>query len=172
MDPLKLLEKASSWAAKKVEGAKDDLDAQTPCDEWKVRDLINHMLESNEYFKGSANGEDVSPPQGHPNDVMSDDPSADYEQSAKETMKAFGGNGKNAQSVGIAFVEQLVHGWDLAKATGQDAKMPKELAEAAWQMIGGRMTDEQRGTFFGPEVKVPDGASAQEKLLGYAGRQP
>lgn len=90
-------------------------------------------------------------------------------------MKAFGADGvleKMGPSFGIAFVEQLVHGWDLAKATGQDTKMPKDLAEAAFQMVDGNMPPDQRGSFFKPEVKVGKDASAQEKLLAYSGRKP
>ena len=50
--------------------------------------------------------------------------------------------------------------------------MPNDLVQAAFAMTDGRMSDEQRGTFFKPAVAVGEGASAQEKLLGYAGRGP
>jgi uncharacterized protein (TIGR03086 family) len=75
-------------------------------------------------------------------------------------------------SLGIAFSDQLLHGWDLAKATAQDATMPEGLPEAAFEMIHGRFTDAQREGVFRPEVKVPANASAQDKLLAYTGRDP
>jgi uncharacterized protein (TIGR03086 family) len=65
-----------------------------------------------------------------------------------------------------------LHGWDLAKATRQDTTMPKGLPEAAYEMIHGRFTDEQRKGVFKPEVPVNADASAQDKLLAYAGRDP
>ena len=74
--------------------------------------------------------------------------------------------------MGIAFSDQLLHGWDLAKATGQDTTMPDGLAEAAYEMIHGRFTDDQRKGVFKPEVTVADDASAQDKLLAYTGRDP
>ena len=175
MDLLDLYKRASDWTAEKVEGAKSQLDAQTPCEDWKVRDLINHLLGGNQYFQRAARGEQAAPPQGPPADLMGDDPVADYKKERDETLAAYGEPGvleKMGTSLGIVFVEQLVHGWDLAKATGQETKMPEDLAESAFQMVYGRMTDEQRGNFFKSEVKVPDDASAQEKLLAYAGRKP
>ena len=74
--------------------------------------------------------------------------------------------------MGIAFSDQLLHGWDVAKATGQDAAMPDGLAEAAYEMIHGRFTDDQRKGVFKAEVTVADDASAQDKLLAYTGRDP
>jgi hypothetical protein len=50
--------------------------------------------------------------------------------------------------------------------------MPKGLPEAAYEMIHGRFTDEQRKGVFKPEVPVNADASAQDKLLAYAGRDP
>ncbi len=63
--------------------------------------------------------------------------------------------------------------WTLgALATEQDATMPEGLPEAAYEMIHGRFTDEERKGIFKPEVTVAPNASAQDKLLGYTGRQP
>ena len=74
--------------------------------------------------------------------------------------------------LGIVFSDQLLHGWDLAKATGQDATMPAGLARASYDFIHGRFTDAQRTGVFKPEVTVGNDASAQDKLLAYTGRDP
>lgn len=74
--------------------------------------------------------------------------------------------------MGIAFADQLLHGWDLARATGQDAAMPAGLADAAYEMIHGRFTEEQRKGVFKPEMAVPADASSQDRLLAYTGRDP
>jgi uncharacterized protein (TIGR03086 family) len=79
---------------------------------------------------------------------------------------------KTGPSLGIAFADQLLHGWDLATATGQDATMPQGLPEAAYEMIHGRFTDDQRKGVFKPEVDVAPDASSQAKLLAYTGRDP
>jgi hypothetical protein len=57
LDLLNLYERASEWTGTKVRGAASDLDATTTCDEWNVRTLMNHMLETQRYFIGSARGQ-------------------------------------------------------------------------------------------------------------------
>jgi uncharacterized protein (TIGR03086 family) len=175
-DPLKLYEEASEWTLEKVVGAKDKLDAGTPCDKWNVQALMNHMLETSQYFVNSAKGQkDASPPSANPPEILSDDPVADFKKARAETLKTFGADGvieKTGPSIGIAFSDTLLHGWDLARATGQDTTMPKGLAEAAYKNIHGKFTDEQRKGIFAPELKVPADASAEDKLLAYTGRIP
>jgi uncharacterized protein (TIGR03086 family) len=174
-DLLGLYRRASEWTATKVEGAGSSLDAPTPCDDWDVRTLLNHMLETQKYFIGSARGDEVAPPSATPPDLVSGDPRADFEQVRAEALETFGEPGvieKTGPSLGIAFSDQLLHGWDLATATAQDATMPDGLPEAAFEMIHGRFTDDQRQGVFKPEVAVPAEASAQDRLLAYTGRDP
>ena len=176
MDKLLLLyRRASDWTSDKVAGAVDQLDARTPCDDWDVRALLNHMLDTQRYFAGSARGEDVSPPSPTPPALLSDDPRADFERARQDVLDVFAKPGvieKTGPALGIAFCDQLVHGWDLAVATHQDATMPDGLADAAYGMLHGRLTDEQRKGGFKPAIDVPDDASPQGKLLAYTGRPP
>jgi uncharacterized protein (TIGR03086 family) len=173
-DLLDLYERASSWALTKVKGAADKLDAQTPCDDWDVRQLMNHMLDTANYFAGSARGDEVSLPSPDPPEILSDDPVADFERARAETLDAFRVDGvieRTGPALGIAFSDQLLHGWDLATATGQDTTMPDELPALAYEMIHGRFTDEQRKGVFKPEIEVAADASSQERLLAYTGRR-
>ena len=175
-DPLDLYARASEWTLDKIKGAAQKLDSDTPCDKWDVRELMNHMLETQRYFVGSARGQSVSPPgQTPPSGLLSDDPVSDFKKAREETMNTYGDKDvleKSGPTLGIAVADQLLHGWDLAKATGQDTTMPPALAEAAYQMIHGKLTDDQRKGSFKPEVQVDDTASAQDKFLAYAGRNP
>ena len=172
---LEHYERASEWTNMKVAGAVTKLDAPTTCDEWNVRTLLNHMLDTQHYFAGTARGEDVSPPAPSPPELLSEDPVADFDRARSDIMSSFAKPGvieKTGPSLGIAFSDQLLHGWDLATATGQDATMPEGLPDAAYEMIHGRFTDEQRKGVFKPEVAVASDASAQDKLLAYTGRDP
>jgi len=174
-DPLDLFDRASAWTATKVAGATTKLEAETPCDGWDVRTLMNHMLDTQRYFVRSARGEDASPPAPVPPDLLGGDPVTDFDNARAETLRTFGEPGvieRTGPSIGIAFSDQLLHGWDLAKATEQDATMPDGLAELAYETIHGRFTDEQRKGIFDPEVDVPPSSSAQDKLLAYTGRNP
>jgi uncharacterized protein (TIGR03086 family) len=158
-----------------VPQAKDHLDAPTPCEQWDVRTLLNHVLDTQYYFRDSAQGEDASPPSPTPPELIGDDPVGPFEAVRADMLRVFGQDGvveKTGPALGIAFSDMLLHGWDLARATGQDATMPDGLPEAAYQMIHGRFTDEQRVGVFAPEVEVGADASAQDRLLAYTGRDP
>ena len=175
VDLLDLYRRASDWTLDNVTGAMGELDAASPCDAWDVRTLMDHMLDTQRYFVGAARGQDASPPSPNPPRLLGDDPVVDFEAARDDTLGTFGQRGvieRTGPSLGIAFCDLLVHSWDLAKATGQDATMPDGLAEAAYGMIRGRLTDEQRAGAFKPEVAVPPDASAQDKLLAYTGRDP
>jgi len=175
MDLLNLYGRASEWTLGKVAGATDKLDAATPCEEWQVRELLNHMLETQQFFTASARGQKASPPSQNPPELMGSDVVADFKQAHSETLSVFSEDGvleKTGPTLGIAFSDELLHGWDLAKATGQDPTMPEGLAQAAYEVIHGRFTEEERKGVFGPEVTVDSSSSAQDKLLAYTGRDP
>src|SRR5689334_23220055 len=119
MDLLDLYERASEWTASKVAGATGKLDDRTPCDEWDVRTLLNHMLDTQNYFLGSARGEQGSPPGPNPPELIGDDPVAAFARAHEDMKSAYGQPGvveKTGPALGIAFADQLLHGWDLAKA--------------------------------------------------------
>jgi uncharacterized protein (TIGR03086 family) len=173
-DMLDLYARASDWTGTKIRGAVPALDAPSNCDGWTIRTLMNHILETQKYFAGSARGESVQLSQDPP-DLLGDDPSSDFDQVRSDVLRTFSEPGvveKTGPSLGIAFSDQLLHGWDLAVSTGQDATMPQGLPDAAYEMIHGRFTDEQRKGVFKPEISLGSDAGAQEKLLAYTGRNP
>ncbi|HEY5385094.1 MAG TPA: maleylpyruvate isomerase N-terminal domain-containing protein [Acidimicrobiales bacterium] len=79
---------------------------------------------------------------------------------------------KTGPALAIAFSDQLLHGWDLALSTGRESTMPDGLPDAAYSLIHGRFTEEQRKGVFKPEILVGPDASAQDRLLAYTGRDP
>ncbi|MFL6109164.1 MAG: TIGR03086 family metal-binding protein [Marmoricola sp.] len=166
---------ASEWTVAKAAVAANHLDAPTPCEGWDVRKLMNHMLQTQQYFVASARGQEATPPGGEPPELLSDDPAADFEQARTDFLRTFGEDGvveRTGPVLGIAFADQLLHGWDLARATDQDATMPERLAEAAYGAIHGKFSDDQRAGTFGPEILIAENASAQDMLLAYTGRDP
>jgi uncharacterized protein (TIGR03086 family) len=173
-DLLNLYRGASDWAIGNIADA-TDLDAPTPCEEWKLRDLLNHMLATQHYFISVARGEDASPPGPTPPDLLGDDPKADFNSARDEVLKVYGQDGvieKTGPALGIAFADMLIHGSDVARATDQDDKMPDGLAQAAYDVIHGRFTEEQRKGVFKPEVPLGEEATPQQRLLAYTGRNP
>jgi len=175
LDLLDLYQRASEWTVTKVAGAAEKQDAPTTCPDWNVRTLMNHMLETQKYFVDAARGQDASLPSPTPPNLVGDDPVADFNRARAETLRTYEAPGvieKTGPSLGIAFSDQLLHGWDLARSTAQDATMPAGLPDAAYEIIHGRFTEDQRKGVFEPEITIAPDASPQDKLLAYTGRDP
>ncbi len=70
--------------------------------------------------------------------------------------------------------EYQVHGWDLARATGQPWSPPAEAAEESLEFAPGMLTDDYQGEgkAFAPRVRVPATAPPLDRLLGLSGRDP
>jgi len=159
--------------------------APTPCAEFDVRALLNHMVVGNYRFAKIACGE---PAEAVPltGDYVHDDALTSYRESAaavSEAWRAPGALERTARlpigdfpgtfALGIHTVEAIVHGWDLAKATGQPTELDPELYEVAWR--NSKDIDESfrgSGRPFGPVVPAPPGASETDKLMAWLGRRP
>jgi uncharacterized protein (TIGR03086 family) len=174
LDLMDLYRRGSGWTGDKVAGVRD-LEGATPCSEWQLRDLLNHILETQRYFASAGRGENAVPPGPNPPDTVSDTPADDFVRARSDVIRAFSEESvieKTMPALGVAFTDALIHGWDVAKATGQDATMPDGLAQAAYTTIHGRFPDKQRNGLFAPEVPVADDATPQQRLLAYTGRTP
>ena len=186
-DLIGLYDRTTTWTASKIAAAAGQRQAPTPCEQWDVGRLLDHLLHGQEIFAAGAAGATVAPPSGDPPQLAGGDPATQYEAARQATIAAYARSGvlagtvttpfgpmPAAQFLGIGVCDQLIHGWDLARSTNQDATMPPDLAAAAWQMLGGRIADANRGPgkSFKAAIHVPDGASFQDQLLGYTGRQP
>jgi uncharacterized protein (TIGR03086 family) len=174
VDYLDLYGRASEWAVTKVGGAAAKLDAPSPCEGWSVRTLLDHMLQTQRYFLARARNEEaeLTP---EPPALISDDPAGDFAGVRADMLQTYGEPGvvdATGPMLGVAFSDILLHGCDVARGTGQDDAMPEGLAEAAYATIHGRFSDDQRKGVFGPEIKVGDDASPQQRLLAYTGRKP
>lgn len=160
--------------------ANDQWDKPTPCADWTVRDLVKHLVDSQAMFGGFIEREPAAGPD------VGDDPHGAW-TAARDQMQAwlddpaaagaeFEGMGgtttfETAVNRFVCF-DLLVHGWDLATATGQDATIDPDELPTLWEdtrVLGEMIRSE--GTC-GPEVTAPDDATEQEQLLAYLGREP
>ena len=76
-----------------------------------------------------------------------------------------------ARSAGHRFIDVLIHGWDLAKATGQNTKLDAGLVEACWEVVTPQAELLKGSGMFGDDVEVPPDADPQTRLLALLGRR-
>jgi uncharacterized protein (TIGR03086 family) len=157
----------------------EQLAGSTPCSEWTVQDLIDHMVGGTGYLLSALAGTQPQTRVG----ASIDDYRAGV-ASALTGLREPGALDRTCQSplsfewtVGQAvagtFMDQLIHTWDLATATGQDATLDPELVAICSAMFLPDMPEMGRSAgLIGAAVAVPADASPQAKLLGAMGRQP
>jgi uncharacterized protein (TIGR03086 family) len=187
MELDQLLEQTTEMTGRIIAGVKpEQLSAPTPCAQWDVRAVLNHIIGGNHFFAKVAAGEQIEVP-SEPRDLVGDDPATAYAQGAKLALEAWRAPGvaekivhmpvgdmPGAFATGLHFMDHLVHGWDIAKATGQEDAVDQSLAEAAYGLVNGNIGDDLRkpGGPFGPEVVVDADCPPAERLVAYLGRKP
>ena len=162
----------------------DQLGASTPCASWKVSDLINHIVGGQFFFAMVASGGPISSQRP---DFAAGDFNATFEQGATGSVAAFSADGAmerimhlpfgdmpGAVFINIAATDTFIHGWDLARATGQNTDLAPELASGLLSGVRTAIPDSFRGADgqapFGPEQAAPAGASNSDQLAAFLGR--
>lgn len=168
----------------------DQWSGPSTCPDWDVRALVNHVVFGNRTFTAILSGED-GPPQEQirtmrDQDLLGDDPAASWHDSAAGLLTAFGAPGVLEQTfrsplgpmpgsglAGLRITETLVHGWDLARSTGQRSPFDDAVAQAALDFTLRQMPPgADRSSFpFGPEQPVPADAPAIDRLAAHLGRR-
>ena len=155
----------------------------TPCAEFDVRALLGHLIGGNHMFAALTDGEPGTAA-SLMYDFDGDDALTPYRKSAAAVSAAWQGPGYFNKTVTLPIgdvpgivavtmhtVETIVHGWDLATATGQPAELSPELHAIAWEGTKD-IGDELRGPGrpFGPALEAPPGASDTVRLMAWLGR--
>ncbi|HET9142423.1 TIGR03086 family metal-binding protein [Actinophytocola sp.] len=187
MDLQPLMEQAAEANLAVVRNVKaDQLALPTPCRDWDVRTLANHLVFWSA-LRSEVAARKLDPPSGEESDVdhITDDWVRVYERQltgavaawaepgAWEGVTGMAGGQMPAPTIGRMIIGELVlHGWDLAKATGQELVCPPGLAE---EIYTGTVQFAEMGReyqIFGEPVAVPDDAPALVRALGLSGRDP
>jgi uncharacterized protein (TIGR03086 family) len=157
----------------------NQLGAPTPCSEWTINDLIEHVLGGNEYV-GIWAGSNEEPP-ARPDDVV-----AAHRATAAAAQGVFAGpEGMStifklpfAEIPGQIFVgmrtsDVLTHAWDLAAATGQSTDLDPELATEQLAAVRAFVGPQFRGAGqpFGDEQPCPSGRAPADQLAAFLGRK-
>jgi uncharacterized protein (TIGR03086 family) len=164
----------------------DQLDSSTPCRTWTARELINHIVAGQYLFAGAAAGAPLPDLSGATPDFAAGDAAAAQRDASGAAAAAFADPGLAERMAelpfgtvpagmvpGIACFEQVVHGWDLARATGQDAAMPAAVVETLYPFAEQLLANVPRdGVAFAVVVDVAPALATMDRLVALSGRQP
>jgi len=185
MDMATTIERSANATAAVARGVRpEQFENATPCNDWTVEGLMNHLIGTMEYFAARGAGQAAGLPQSAPR-TSYEDTVKHLETAAGATAEAWGRPGALEQTIDtgaskmpaaamapMVASEILTHGWDLARATGQ--RMPVDDIDIDQVLAGMRQTlqPEARGKSFGPETQAPQDAPAIDRLAAFLGRTP
>ena len=173
---------AEGFTARVAEVPQDDARwaNQSPCEEWRARDVVEHMVTTHQMFfgfidhqvpAGPAVADDALGAWATVRDAMQaalEDPSL-----ATAEFDGFFGRTRFEDAVN-RFIsgDVLLHTWDLARGLGIDDRLPEDEVATARAGLEGLGDDMRQPGVFGPEVEPPADADAQDRLLAFVGRDP
>jgi uncharacterized protein (TIGR03086 family) len=183
MVDTKLMARAAAPLIEIVRGIEpEQASAPTPCGEFDVRGLVNHLLYWGPSLEGAARKESVPPA-----DVEQD---ADWaaalaaqldrtamawsEPAAWEGVTRMGGPMELPAALvgGMVVGELVVHGWDLARATGRPLVVDEDILEYLLGEVAKTAEQGREMGIYGPEVSVPASSSTLDRVLALTGRDP
>ena len=178
---------ASAEAARVVGNVPQNaLDAPTPCGDWDLRTLLNHTILWTSYSaERRAHGESVA------EDLMNKDFTADpgfredYARQIDKAVRAWSapeawegtrnvmGDATPAADVGaMLLMETALHGWDVARATGQEFTTDDQTARALADIVQAQAELFRKYQGFADAVEPPKNATSFERALTLSGRDP
>jgi uncharacterized protein (TIGR03086 family) len=188
-EPLDLLARALDATGRLVEAvAPEQWQLPTGCPEWTVRALLSHVVAGNRVFTGLLRGGPFPTAEQlqelRDNDQLGDDPVASYHAVGAVMQDAFSqpdvmdrpcaspfGAMPGVGLLHIRVTELLVHGWDIARATGQPADFPDDVVALELSIARPQFADRPPGgSRFAAPQPVADDAPAIDQLAGLLGR--
>lgn len=157
----------------------DDLSRPTPCADWDVRALLDHVVAGQSGLVAVLRGQ---APDWSDGDRLGDDPVAAVDRALDAALDAFSQPGAPEQTseklpglriVDFAAADAVVHGWDLATALGRPLDLPDDVVRVVHDRWSGEAAETGRsyGTF-GPAVPVAEDRPLPDRLVGVLGRDP
>jgi len=184
-DLPELYQRSVAHLGQLVQQVRDDQwAAPTPCREWSVRELVNHVTVENAWapplFAGRTIAEVGDQFDG---DLLGADPVASWTTYAAGAIAAVRQPAAMARTVQLSFgdfpgreyamqlfADMLIHSWDLARAIGADEQLDPELVGVLTVWFADMADGYRAAGAVGPRVDVADDSDAQTKLLADFGR--
>ncbi len=158
--------------------------AATPCTDWDVRELVNHVTVEQLWVPPLVDGLTVSDIGSRfDGDQLGADPVGAWDDAAAASLASFGAPGVVDGTVSLSSgdrptseylfemtTDALIHTWDLARATGADETLDPEVSQLVYERTLPIAEELQKTGMFAPPVPVPDDAPTQVRLLAIFGR--
>jgi uncharacterized protein (TIGR03086 family) len=155
----------------------------TPCSEWNLGQLLNHMVYELLWIPDLLAGKTVAEiGSKYDGDVLGDRPQSSWQDASDAAQEAVsradlqapvrlsGGDKTADEYIAEMAMEILVHGWDVSQALNYSLVFDPGIAQAVYDNTLPRKGQLQADGSVGPEIKVPDDAPVEVKLLGIMGR--
>jgi uncharacterized protein (TIGR03086 family) len=160
----------------------DQWDAPTPCTDWDVRALVNHIVYEERWmpplFGGATIAEVGDRFEG---DLLGSNPVVSAAEAAREaeaavrldrTVHLSFGDLPGSEYLRQLTADHLIHAWDLAAAIGADRTLDPEVVRECARWYADQEDGYRSSGAVGPRVSVSDSASEQDRLIGAFGRDP
>jgi uncharacterized protein (TIGR03086 family) len=162
-----------------------DWDSPSPCTEWTVKDLVNHVVGEQLWVPELLAGKTIAEVgDKYGGDILNDDPIGTWETASAAARAAWLEPGVLDREVHLSFgdtdareygwqmtVDLAVHGWDLATALGSEPGMGDELATALLAFVEPQVEAWQGSSMFADPVPVAEDADPQTRLVAMLGRR-
>lgn len=186
MDVVELHRRAVAEFDARVRTVGDDKwDRPTPCTEWDVRALVNHLVNEDKWTRPLLEGSTIEEVgDAFDGDLLGDDPKGAWTTAAREARAAVDavandldrkvnvswGQISAREYIGQLWTDHLIHAWDLARGSHTDDKLDPELVQICLEMSAPQEEMLKSSGAFGEKVVPPRGADAQTRLLAIFGR--
>ena len=169
-----------------VREVSDDWSKPTPCTDWDVRTLVNHVVGEDRWTKPLVEGQTIAEVgDALDGDLLGDDPKGSAMAAADEALTAVAERLPAGGKVHLSYGEEdiaeyilqlvadhLIHGWDLAVATGQNRDLDPELVEDVAEWFRNREQMYRSGGAIAARPESAAGGNPQADLLIAFGRNP
>jgi uncharacterized protein (TIGR03086 family) len=186
-DVLDLHRRALAEFGRRVHAVRpDQWGCPTPCQDWEVRELVNHLVVEQLWVPPLLAGRTVAEVgSAFDGDQLGRDPVAAWDAAAEAATAALTGDGALGRTVHLSYADRpgeeyarellfdlVVHTWDLARAIEGDEKIDPDLVEAVYSRIEPEVGSLAASGLFDPPVPVPPDSDEQTRLIAATGRKP
>jgi len=182
-----LFDRAIDEFGKRVSAIRDDQWSNpTPCTEWSVRDVVNHIVEEDLWAPGLLEGktiDDLGGPGAFGGDQLRDDPKGSWNSASSAVREAVHRDGAMEITTHLSFgdfpgsfyaqqllADHVIHAWDLARGIGVDDELDPQLVSVVYEGMRPYAETLSQSGAFEPSIDVDEAADVQTRLLALTGR--